>query len=261
MKYLLGNCNICGNDVNFTYEHDSLWRETLFCSVCKSPSRYRSIATGIIKAVEDIVGIKVDSVSDFCNEDFPRKIDIYDTQRAFHYNHCAYPLPDLLKDSGNFLVKTSQFIQDIPLGSEIDNGVTNQNLESLTFKDESFDIVITSDVMEHVRLDEVAHNEISRVLKKNGVYIFTVPHTRGIYENLTRVAIPDPNDQSKDVFILEPEYHGDVNGDGGGALSYRVYGLELDEMLHRAGFEVKYTFFNERKNCILNTELFYCVKK
>ena len=261
MNHLSGHCNICGNEVNFEYEDKSLWRETLFCSNCKSPSRYRSIAMGLIKAVEDIVGIKVDSVSEFRNEDFPRKIDVYDTQRAFHYNHCAYPLPDLLKDSGNFLVKTSQFIPDIPLGSEIDNGVTNQNLESLTFKDESFDIVITSDVMEHVRLDELAHKEISRVLKKNGVYIFTVPHTRGVYENLIRVAIHDQNDKSKDEFLLEPEYHGDVNGDGGGALSYRVYGIELDEMLNRAGLDVKYTFFNENKNCILNTELFYCVKK
>jgi SAM-dependent methyltransferase len=261
MKYLLGKCNVCGNEVNFTYEDDSLWRETLFCSECKSPSRYRSIAMGIIRAVDDITGIRVDSVNDFCNKDFPRQLDVYDTQCAFYSDHCAYPLPDLLKKSGNFSVKTSKFIQGTLLGSLIGDDVTNQNLEALTFKDESFDIVITSDVMEHVRLDELAHKEIARVLKKNGIYIFTVPHGRGINNNLIRVAIPDPEDKSKDQFIMEPEYHGDVNGDGGGALSYRVYGLELDEMLYRAGFDVKYNFFNDYKNCILNTELFYCIKK
>src|SRR5437016_14407750 len=61
---------------------------------------------------------------------------------------------------------------DIKLGSH----TTNKNIEQLTFPDNSFDIVITSDVMEHVRLDERAHQEIQRVLKPGGIYLFTVPH-------------------------------------------------------------------------------------
>ena len=57
------------------------------------------------------------------------------------------------------------------MGKVLAKGVTNQNLECLTFADESLDIVITSDVMKHVRLDDRAHREIHRVLKPGGIYM------------------------------------------------------------------------------------------
>ena len=83
--------------------------------------------------------------------------------------------------------------------------MTNQNLECLTFADESLDIVITSDVMEHVRLDDRAHKEIHRVLKPGGIYIFTVPHDRSLEQTMIRVQVNDPDDAKKDVHLLEPE--------------------------------------------------------
>jgi predicted SAM-dependent methyltransferase len=80
--------------------------------------------------------------------------------------------------------------------------VTNQNLECLTFADESLDLVITSDVMEHARLDDRAHREIYRVLKPGGIYIFTVPHDRTLDDILIRVQVTVPDDPSKDVYLL-----------------------------------------------------------
>ena len=70
MKKISGKCNICGNAALFFYEDSLLWRETLYCSICKSPSRYRSIAMGLINAVDNLVKIKVDSVNDFCNKEY-----------------------------------------------------------------------------------------------------------------------------------------------------------------------------------------------
>jgi len=45
----------------------------------------------------------------------------------------------------------------------------------LPFKDETFDRIICSEVMEHVRDDNLACSELSRVLKKGGTIAITVP--------------------------------------------------------------------------------------
>lgn len=143
----------------------------------------------------------------------------------------------------------------------LSEGVINQNLECLTFPDASLDIVITSDVMEHVRLDDRAHCEIYRVLKPGGIYLFTVPHVRSWDKTLTRAKVTDPDDPSKDVQLLEPEYHGDTNSDeGGGVLAYRTYGKELEVFLMGLGFEVIYERKDIRSIGVINTELFYCRK-
>lgn len=55
--------------------------------------------------------------------------------------------------------------------------------EKIPFEDEEFDIIIMSDVLEHVKSEELALNEVYRVLKKNGKLIITVPN-RGLFDFL-----------------------------------------------------------------------------
>ena len=174
----------------------------------------------------------------------------------------AYSIPDLLAECDWIDVAISSFKSDMALGVNIGPNMTNQNLEKLTFPDASFDIVITSDVMEHIRLDDNAHAEIARILKCCGVYLFTVPHFRHQYENQIRVKIGHPDNPESDEYILEPEYHGDINSEQQlGALSYRAYGLELDDKLKKTGFHVEYTKKDIPNLGILDTELFYCIKE
>jgi len=49
------------------------------------------------------------------------------------------------------------------------------DLRNLKFKKNSFDFVICSDVIEHIKQDEKAISEISRVMKKRGRLLLTVP--------------------------------------------------------------------------------------
>lgn len=48
------------------------------------------------------------------------------------------------------------------------------NATALPFPDHSFDLVVCSDVLEHVD-DQKALSEIKRVLKKGGIFLFSVP--------------------------------------------------------------------------------------
>ena len=260
-KHLSGNCNVCGNDTRFFYKDQAHWRETLICEFCLTTSRYRSIARGMLKAIAGLSGVEVESLAALERITGNDKIRIYDTQPPFYFKHCAYPLPDLLKRNRRIEVELSQFKPQLPFGEILSSGVTNQNLESLTFPDSSVDMVITSDVMEHVRLDDKAHREIHRVLRLGGAYIFTVPHDRNMDASLIRVQVTDPDDPSKDIPLLDPEYHGDANSDGGrGSLSYRVYGRDLDDALTKIGFDVAYSREDIPELGILDTELYYCRK-
>lgn len=259
-QYVVGQCNICGKPSRFFYQEESLWRESLNCESCRTTSRYRSIARGILRAIAELTGHEFPSLAVFPRNS-TKKLRVYDTRPPFYYEPCAYPLPDLLKATGWIAVELSQYKPKRPMGEVLAKGVTNQNLECLTFPDASLDIVITSDVMEHVRLDDRAHREIHRVLRVGGIYIFTVPHNRAWDKTLTRVQVIDPNDPSKDVHLLEPEYHGDTNSDGdGGVLSYRVYGRDIEDFLSELGFQVEYFKEDIYETGILNTELYYCRK-
>lgn len=260
-KHVAGHCLVCDKPARFFYSSIDLWRESLNCEHCRTTSRYRSIAKGLLDAISELTSIQASSLASLPRSS-TKKLCVYDTQPAFYYESCAYPLPDMLKKTGWIDVSLSQYKPNRKLGMALSKGITNQNLECLTYADETFDIVVTSDVMEHVRLDERAHREIFRVLKPGGVYVFTVPHDRSRDKTLTRVQVMDPNDETKDVYLMEPEYHGDTNSeDGQGVLSYRVYGKDLETYLESLGFDVRYTRQNLQDLGIMNTELFYCRKE
>lgn len=258
--YLSGFCIVCGKVTRFFYSDASSWRESLYCEHCRVTSRYRSIARGVLRAIGELTGKEVLSLAALPHSD-TKGLHVYDTQPPFYWARCAYSLPDLLKATGWIAVELSRFKPDQPLGIVLEEGVTNQNLERLTFADETMDLVITSDVMEHVRLDDRAHCEIYRVLKPGGVYVFTVPHNRAYDRALVRVQVNNPDDATEDIHLLEPEYHGDTNSEGeSGVLSYRVYGRDLETYLADLGFEVEYIGGDIANLGILNAELYYCRK-
>jgi SAM-dependent methyltransferase len=119
----------------------------------------------------------------------------------------------------------------ISLGTKIDDGVYCQDLEQLTFADESFDVIITEDVLEHVRHYEMAFKEIYRVLKPKGVHVFTVPI--GLMQN---TVIRVDTSGTEDIFLMPPEYHGDSLRNEG-ILAYRNFGKDTPELLKEFGFE------------------------
>ena len=258
--FLTGTCNVCGRPTRFFRDDPSLDRESLTCEHCRTTSRYRSIAKGLLKAIHARSGIHADAIAKLPAH-AESSLRVYDTQAPFFFEPCAYPLPDLLKRCDWIDVTVSSFRPGEPLGAVLQPGVVNQNLETLTFPDASFDVVITSDVMEHVRLDDRAHAEIARVLKPGGVYLFTVPHFRDRRDTFVRVRVHDPKDPDLDEYVTVPEYHGDANAPSSrGVLSYRSYGTEIDDALAQLGFDVTYTFENDDEHGIRNCELFYCVR-
>ncbi|MCI0716192.1 MAG: class I SAM-dependent methyltransferase [Chlorobi bacterium] len=97
----------------------------------------------------------------------------------------------------------THYYNDKLLGEKV-NGIRNENLEDQTFTDETFDLVITQDVMEHVYEPENAFKEIARTLKKGGAHIFTVPLVNK-FKPTERWAIK--GNDGEPYFLKTPEYH------------------------------------------------------
>ena len=61
------------------------------------------------------------------------------------------------------------------------------DIVKLPYQDETFDLVSALDVLEHVKNDDVAISEISRIIKKGGIAILTVPHEMRYYTSQDRL--------------------------------------------------------------------------
>jgi len=97
-----------------------------------------------------------------------------------------------------------------------------QNLEQLTFEDESFDLIICSDVLEHVRRYRQALAELARVTEPGGAVIITVPET-GTDEHESFCEIRRAPE--RDVWQPDAPRHSDPL-DPDGCLVYRHFGQQ-----------------------------------
>jgi hypothetical protein len=257
--WLRGRCNICDHATLFLHVPGRSVRESFVCSRCFSTARHRAMARGVLIALSNMTGEGVRSFAAGLPPQ-PRPFDILDTQIPFSVPpHAGYQLPSILAAQAGLRVETSQFKPAMPWGARLGPSTTNQNLECLTFADTSFDIVLASDVMEHVRLYNRAHSEIRRILRPGGYYIFTVPHTRAIDDHVVRVAIHAEDDPARDEYLLPPEYHGSADPDEqAGVLSYRCFGRNLDRELIGLGFDVFYHDAPEPSVGIFTSEVFIC---
>jgi len=88
--------------------------------------------------------------------------------------------------------------------------------------DESFDLVVACDVLEHVSSDRAALKEILRVLKKGGCAILTVPQKDGLADTYEDPTIVDPAERER---VFGQHDH------------LRIYGQSFPRILESQGFE------------------------
>ena len=107
-----------------------------------------------------------------------------------------------------------------------------QDIQALTFADASFDLVLTSETLEHVPDFRAALSETRRVLRPGGRHIFTVPLDPRLARTRSRAGMP-------------PIHHGRGGGPYGlitrrnDMLAYTDFGLDIPELLREAGFETE----------------------
>jgi SAM-dependent methyltransferase len=127
----------------------------------------------------------------------------------------------------------SYFWPDVAPGTMRD-GVRCEDLTRLTYDAGMFDLVITSEVFEHVFDPEAAFREIYRVLKPGGLHIFSLPVTWPFPP--VSVARAQMNDGAIE-HLLPPRYH--RAGDGSTSLVVTDWGADLLDLLATIGFKTQ----------------------
>lgn len=179
-----GHCPTCDSDVEFV-AHNTWFRDSFVCTRCGSIPRERALMVAIDSFLPNWREAVV-------HESSPghRGASLRLSSECQHY------IP-------------SQYYPDHAPGSQV-GAVRCENLEALSFADESIDLHITQDVLEHVFHPSRAFREIARTLKPGGMHIFTVPIVNKGKPSRLRARL-----ENNQIIHLEPEeYHGNPVGDG-----------------------------------------------
>ena len=109
----------------------------------------------------------------------------------------------------------------------------SEDLTKLRYRDDSFDLILTSESLEHVPDLGAALAEIRRVLKPGGLHLATIPALPTVDMTHPRTRLgPDGEVVHDDPPIRHPG--GDV-----GYLVFTEFGRDAAEVFRRAGFEVE----------------------
>jgi SAM-dependent methyltransferase len=140
------------------------------------------------------------------------------------------PLFDYLRRTAGELV-CSELFDDLRPG-QVRDGVRCEDLQALSFPDESFDLCTSTEVFEHVPDDRLAFRELHRVLRPGGRLIFTVPLFDSD-ETVERAVV----EAGQIRHLLPDHYHDDEIRGSGRVLVFRDYGRDVTERLLSAGFD------------------------
>lgn len=189
---LKGFCHVCQKEVEFHV--DLMYSELMPENLIAFTERFQCSSCKLINRMRFSTELFFESVSP--------ESDIYimeQTTRLFRFLNVFYP---------NFL--GSEYLDPNLAGGTIVNGIRHEDCQNLSFQDESFDVVASYDVFEHLDDYKLAMREVYRVLKKGGQFMVTVPIFVNQEKTITRSTIKD----GEIVHLLPAVYHGNPIGDG-----------------------------------------------
>jgi len=225
-KYLIRNrfgfCPVCGHRSLFllTDTIDKI-RNHAICVRCGSVSRHRHVALTILKK------FKYKNIRKL--SDFGKRIDLA------VFNSISFG--PIVKAMGRHPhIVCSEYFDSVKSG-DFKGGVLCENFEDLSFENETFDLVISEDVFEHLKDYKKGFLEVLRVLKKGGIHVFSIPfyfgkRTKNLFEIKNGIETP----------LGEIEYHGDPVR--GMITTYTHFGEDVKEFLNDIGFDVEVDIAN-----------------
>lgn len=202
-------CQICGNVADFLISDDSVLLREAKCEHCGASLRNSDVAGEIIKYISGKdIGLK-------------NQLERIANYKILNACSSGY-IHNALKQMDSYIC--SEFFDDVETGDYYD-GVLCVDLCNIPFDDNTFDIVITEDIFEHIVGYDKAMREVCRVLKTGGCHIFTVPLHDG-HKTVSR--------QGKKAV-----YHGDPIHADDGCLVITDWGNDIQEIVEKYGYRVE----------------------
>lgn len=200
-------------------------KESSECSGCGSKLRARRMAE-VLLDLFPVAGRRADSLRSWAQSPEAGELRIAEINRVDGIH-------ETLENLARF--HPSDHVANVRPGTYV-AGVRHESLLGLTYENDRFDLILTSETLEHVPDLGVALAEIRRVLAPGGVHVFTVPVSPNVARTFPRARI-DRDGAIEDLAtpIMHP----------GGDVGYRVFtelGLDFPKLLRLAGFETEVRF-------------------
>ena len=231
-----GFCPLCGMN-NFMVLRGNNLRESGFCLYCSANSRYKAMAE-LIKRIL-MIRTKIKDLDHKKLKFYIEKLNLfqYSLKKILNFiksSNLKIYEPSSIGAISNVLKLYPYFIRseyfpypELKPGDSY-KGIRFEDLQSLTFKDESFDIVLTLDVFEHIQDPDSAFEELYRVLKPKGMHVFTVPFDNR-EKTIKRI------DKNNNVLIKPIIYHADSIRSKG-PIVYIDWGYDIIDYTSKFGF-------------------------
>ncbi len=211
-----GVCPCCGEMTSFV-AHDPWLRDHFQCATCGSIPRNRALIQVLKKYHPDWESFSI-------HESSPSGGGASAALRR----HCRGYVASQYFPARDFGAMVGEF--------------RNEDLEKQTFDDESFDVVVTQDVLEHVYDPASAFIEIGRTLKPGGSHIFSVPL---VNKHLPTQVWATRNSDGSPKFLHEPDYHGNPVDPRGAPVTMR-WGYDIVDFIRKAtGLETSIEYIDD----------------
>ncbi|MEO8123342.1 MAG: class I SAM-dependent methyltransferase [Burkholderiales bacterium] len=192
-------------------------REGSRCAWCGSSLRSSRLARAIVNAVNRRAGTAASHLSALFRDRRARSLNIAEINAAGNLHRY------LARCRG---LQHSEFGSQAP-------GVRSEDLMQLSYADASFDLVITSDTLEHVPDAQRALRETHRVLKPGGAHVFSTPVVAD-RPSRRRALLVD----GVVTHLLAPSHHGAPNERKDDFLVFHEFGSDFETLCRHAGFEL-----------------------
>jgi len=193
-------------------------REGRYCVACHSSARTDQLSGVILQAFSNIAGVSSKNLKHACSSRMLSNLEIAEINSAGTIHQFLKNLPGL---------HYSEYASSSA-------AIRSEDLSQLSYASSFFDIVITSETLEHVPDVDKAITEIYRVLKPGGVHIFTIPVIWDRNNTKIRARISE----NKIEYIFPPSYHGAPNDNHSDYLVFNEFGSDFVSRIEKGGFVV-----------------------
>lgn len=212
----IGECAACRKRQTFIVDYiwskgqQPAWRETVTCPICNCNSRMRFVI------------------------DYVDKMKLEVEKSVFIYEAVTGTYKELKKRIPH--IQGSEYLGRNLCSGQMINRIMHQDALDLSFSDESFDLMISNDVFEHVEDFSRAFREAYRCLKIGGRLVFSVPLFKEREKTVIRTKKADDGQLE---YLLPPVYHGDPLSSKG-SLVFTEFGWDILQEIKKAGFSEAY---------------------